>query len=206
MPGSRRRPRPRRLRRRDSRRAAPWLVGLALLGLVGVRPTWAAWTDSADLTGTTVTAGTLDVRLDGSDNRASTTLTMAAMVPGSSAAEVVVVQNNGTAALSWTLSSSLGGAGATAYSTATALRLTVRAGGTRSGSGSSATCTGGTVLATDVALTSSSATVVTAQGPLAGGGSTSLCVQVALDAAAPSTLMGVVATVAVSVQASSVVT
>ncbi|MCL8027367.1 SipW-dependent-type signal peptide-containing protein [Nocardioides bruguierae] len=186
-------------------RRAAWLLGLALVALLVVRPTWAAWTDSAQLTGTTVTAGTLDLRLDGADSRATTTLSMPVMVPGSSSAELVSVQNNGTAKLTWTFSGSLSGTGASAYASASALTVTVRSGATVSGSGSAATCSGGTALASSVALGTTSTSLVTAQGPLAAGGSTSVCVQVTLDAAAPSTLMGATASVALTAGASSVV-
>ena len=59
------------------------------------------------------------------------------MVPGNTSAEVLTVKNNGTAPLKYTLTGGLTGTDAAAYNTAAALKLTILAGGTKSGSGNS---------------------------------------------------------------------
>ena len=71
--------------------------------------------------------------------------------------------------------------------------LSISANGTRSGTGNAATCTGGTALVTNQALTSNTgATIVgTAQGPLAAGAaSIPLCFQVTFASGAPTSLQG----------------
>jgi predicted ribosomally synthesized peptide with SipW-like signal peptide len=169
---------------------------LSLGALVGVfaTGTYAFWTDDVTITGSTFTAGTLDLRVNSSDAYTTTTLGMSAtpMVPGDTSAEVLTVQNNGNVPLKYTLTGGLTGADAAAYGTAAALKLTVVAGGTRSGSGNAATCTGGTTIYGPTALTSTTSTAIigTRRGPIAAAGSEALCFQVTFDAAAPSTLQG----------------
>lgn len=183
------------------------VLSLGLVAGLAVTGTSAFWTDDATIGGTTFTAGTLDLQVNAADAATSTTLSMSStpMAPGDTSAEVFTVRNNGTVALKYTLTGGLAGTGASAFSTATALRLTIRAGGTRSGSGNAATCSGGTVVLGPVALTD----VVTAslvgarRGPVAPAGTESLCFQVGLDAAAPSTLQGKTATATFTVTGTS---
>jgi signal peptidase I len=109
--------------------------------------TFAFWTDDVAITGTTFAAGTLDLQVNDTDTSVSTTtLGMAVMVPGNTSAEVLTLKNNGTAPLKWTMTGGLTGTDAGAFGTAGSLALTVSAGGTRSGSGNSATCSGGITL------------------------------------------------------------
>lgn len=165
-------------------------LGVALgIGSVG---TFASWTDDVTLTGTTFTAGTLDLQVNNVDSFATTTLSMTAMVPGTTSAEVLTVKNNGTVPAKYTLTGGLTGTNAADYNTAAAngLLLTIRLGGSKSG----ATCTGGTALITDQALTSTSGTTILARRPTsaltASGGTESLCFQVKLSDTAPSSLQG----------------
>lgn len=169
-------------------------LGVALgIGSVG---TFASWTDNATVTGTTFTAGTLDLQVNNADSYATTTLSMTAMVPGSTSSEVLAVKNNGTVPAKYTLTGGLTGTNAADYSAAAAngLLLTIRLGGTKSG----ATCTGGTALITDQPLTSTTSVTLLAQRPTsplaASGGIESLCLQVKLSNTAPSTLQGKAAT------------
>ncbi len=166
-----------------------------LLGFVATG-TFAYWTDEVPITGTSFSAGNLDLRVNGVDAATTTTLSMAAMVPGSSAAEVLTVRNNGTVPLMYTMTGGLTGADAGAYAAATALRLTVVAGATRSGTGSSATCTGGAIIVNAVPLsaTPSTAIIGARRGPLAPAATEPLCVQITLDPAAPGSLQGRAAT------------
>jgi predicted ribosomally synthesized peptide with SipW-like signal peptide len=170
------------------------LLCLGVLAGVFATGTYAFWTDDVTITGSTFTSGTLDLRVGGSDAYTTTTLGMSAtpMVPGNTSAEVLSVQNNGNVPLKYTLTGGLTGTDAAAYSTAAALKLTVVAGGTRSGSGNAATCTGGTTIYGPTALTSTTSTAIigTRRGPLAAAGSEALCFQITFDATAPSTLQG----------------
>ncbi|MEO6470749.1 MAG: TasA family protein [Aeromicrobium sp.] len=187
------------LRRTPSRRSGRIRAILSLgvaLGL-GTAGTFAYWTDDVVISGTAFTAGTLDLQVNNADSYATTTLSMAAVVPGNTSAQVLTLKNNGTAPLKYTLTGGLTGTDAGAYNTAGALKLTVTVGGTVSGSGSSATCSAGTsTLVNAVALTSTTSTalIATRQGPIAAAGTQALCFQVTFDVAAVTTLQGKTAT------------
>lgn len=191
-------PRAGRRRRTSWRRSARLraVLGLGVIALVGTTGTFAFWTDEVLVSGTTFTAGTLDLKVENQDAYATTTLSMGTMVPGNSAAEVMVVKNGGTAPLKYTMTGGLTGADAAAYGTAGSLKLTIHVGGTRSGSGSAFTCSGGTPIVSSVSLTATPATAIigTGRGPLASTATESLCFEIALDGAAPSSLQGKTAT------------
>jgi predicted ribosomally synthesized peptide with SipW-like signal peptide len=165
-------------------------LGVALgIGAVG---TFAYWTDDVVISGSSFTAGTLDLQVNDVNAYATTTLSMSAMVPGNTSSEVLVVKNNGTVPAKYTLTGGLGGTNAADYDTAGAngLLLTIRLGGTKSG----ATCISGTALVTDLPLTSTTSTTILTKRPTtaltASGGTESLCFQVKLADAAPSSLQG----------------
>lgn len=185
------------------------LLALGLVAAPAMTSTFAYWTDDVQITGTTLTAGTLDLNVDGGDPQATTTLAMAAMVPGSSSAEVLSVNNVGTAPAKYSMTGGLTGTDAADYNTAgsNGLLLTIRSGGTVSGSGSSATCTGGTLLVNGVALTSTTSTTIltTTQTALlaAATGTEDLCFQITLAATAPSSLQGKTATATFTVTGTS---
>lgn len=173
-------------------------LGVVLgIGSVG---TFAYWTDDVVISGSAFTAGTLDLQVNNADAYATTTLSMPAMVPGNTSAQVLTIKNNGTAPLKYTMTGGLTGTDALAYNTAAALRLTVKVGGTITGSGNSATCSAGTAtLVAGVALTNVTTTslITTRQGPLAATGITqtqALCFQISFDSAATTTLQGKTAT------------
>lgn len=194
----RRRTAPRGLRAALASRRVRALLGLGVAGTLGATTTFAFWTDDVVISGTSVTAAVLDLQVNNGDSYATTTLAMSAMVPGNTSAEVLTLRNNGTAPLKWTLAGGLGGTDAASYATASALKLTITAGGTRSGSGNSATCTAGTgTLVNAVALTAVTGTslISTRQGPVAASGTATVCVQITFDAAAPTSLQGKGATV-----------
>jgi predicted ribosomally synthesized peptide with SipW-like signal peptide len=174
------------------------LLSLGLLGSALVVGTYAYWTDDVTISGTTFTTGTLDLQVNSSDSYSTTTLGMSStpMVPGNTSAEVLTVKNNGTVPLKYTLTGGLAGTDAAAFNTAAALKLTIVSGGTRSGSGNAATCTGGTTIYGPTALTNVTTTAIigTRRGPVAAAGTEALCFQITFDTAAPSTLQGKTAT------------
>lgn len=174
------------------------VLSLGVVAGVLVTGTYAFWTDDVTIAGTSFTAGSLDLQVNGQDSWTTTTLGMSStpMVPGNTSAEVLTVRNNGTVPLKYTLTGGLGGTDAATYSAAGALRLTVVSGGTRSGSGNAATCTGGTTIYGPTALTNVTSTAIigTRRGPLAPAATEALCFQVTFDAAAPSSLQGKTAT------------
>jgi predicted ribosomally synthesized peptide with SipW-like signal peptide len=180
-------------RRRTGRIRALLCLGIALgLGAVG---TFAFWTDDVVISATTFTAGTLDLQVNNADSYATTTLGMAAMVPGNTSAQILTIKNNGTAPLKYTLVGGLTGTDAAAYHAAGALKLTITT-GTVVGTGNSATCTAGTSVYPETALTNVTTTAIigTRRGPLAAAGTEALCFQIRFDPAAPSSLQGKTAT------------
>lgn len=172
------------------------LLGLGVLLGVGATGTFAYWTDDVTISGTSFTSGTIDLQVNSADAYATTTLSMAAMVPGNTSAEVLTVKNNGTAPLKYTMTGGLAGTDAAAYDTTGSLKLTIVLGGAKSGTGNSSTCTGGTVIHGPTALTATTSTSIigAGRGPLAASGTEGLCFQVTFAAAAPGTLQGKTAT------------
>ena len=198
----RRTERPGRHRRRR-RGAGPLSAGVAALGLVllATGRTAAFWTDEGSVTGTSLTAGTIDLRVDGQDVVVGyASLSASAMVPGSSRAAVLVVANAGTAALSWTATTTAtdpGGRGLAGY-------VTVRATGdaATAGSGTAMTCPGPALVGSGSSL---NASLVSTPRRLDPGGSETLCVQLTLSATAPSSLQGATTTIELVVTGTSAV-
>lgn len=176
-------------------------LGIALgLGAVG---TFAYWTDEVTINAGAFTSGTLDIQVNGQNAYSSSSLSMSAMVPGSTSAEVLVIKNVGTAPAKYTVTGGLSGTNASDFSAAATagLLVTIRAGGTVSGS----TCIGGSVVFTEAPLTNVTTTSLVARRPATalgaanglgvGGGTESLCVQLKLSDAAATGLQGKTATV-----------
>ncbi|MGA8987301.1 SipW-dependent-type signal peptide-containing protein [Aeromicrobium sp.] len=200
---------------RSTRARAVLSLGVVLaLGSTG---TMAYWTDSATISGVTFTSGTLDLAVNnntggtGSDgstvgtggSTAQTSLSMTAMAPGNTSAQLLTIKNPGTAPLKWTAAGGLTGTNAAAFaaggpSSSSALRISVfsfAGAAAKTGTGNSVTCSGGTALASSVQLTTntsgsivSTGQPVTPAGGLAAGGSVNLCVQVDFDSAASTSL------------------
>ena len=70
-------------------------LSLGVVLAVGATGTFAYWTDSATIDGTTFTAGTIDLQVNGANSPTYTTLNLATMIPGNSMAGTLVVRNNG---------------------------------------------------------------------------------------------------------------
>lgn len=170
------------------------MLCLGLVAGFAVTTSQAYWTDDVTISGATFTSGVLDLTVNDADPYAgATVLSMTAMVPGNSSAQVLTVRNAGTAPLKYTLTGGLSGTNASAYDASAALRLTIVLGGTKSGSGNTSTCTGGSVIYGPAALTTTvTATLLTKRPAVAltASGTESLCFQVTFDAAAPSSLQG----------------
>lgn len=98
---------------RSSLLVAVIALGVATLLLVGGRGTLAFWTDSATVGGATITAGTLDLTVDGAQGNptasATANLALAGMVPGESVASNVVLANAGDVGFNWRASAATGG-------------------------------------------------------------------------------------------------
>ena len=174
-------------------------LALGVVGLLCVTGTYAYWTDTVPVSGTTISAGTLDLKVNGQDSLPSyTDLSLTSMVPGESTAAVLTVKNSGTVDLTYyatsTASSDLG----------SALSVKVTADSSTGGTARVKTCPG-------TALTTSGSSfggnlVGTESNPrkLSSGSTETLCVQASLPASAPSSLQGATSNVTLTFKASQV--
>lgn len=184
------------MRHRGARRTARLraVLGLGVLTPLLAVGSFAFWTDDVAITGTTFTAGVLDLRVNDLDTYPTSTLSMTAtpMRPGDTSAEVMTIRNNGTVPLKYTLTGGLAGADAAQFGSEAALRLTIVAGGSRSGTGNAATCSGGTTIFGPTALTATLSTpiIATPRGPVSAAGTDTLCFQVTFDSLASNNLQG----------------
>ncbi|MGN6722730.1 MAG: TasA family protein [Marmoricola sp.] len=164
-------------------------LSLGVVAAIANTGTFAYWTASATVTGTSFQTGTLDLQVNNTEALTNTTgtLSMSAMAPGNTSAQVLTLKNAGTVPLKWTLTGLLTNA---AFNGELTVTVTT---GTVTGSGNSATCSG-TVVGTATALTTTSQSIIaTAQPTTAGSGmpvagTTALCFQVAFDPNAPTSL------------------
>ena len=167
------------------------VLGLAVVLGLATPGTYAHWVDEVQVDGTTISSGTLDLRVDDQDNvTAYTALDIAPMVPGSSTAAVLTLRNNGTAPLEYTATTSA--TNADGKSLGAALVVKVTGDTTVTGTAPASSCAG-------VALPGSASSL---GGPLlptgrllAPGASEKLCVQVTLPTTAASALQGATTTV-----------
>jgi len=163
-------------------------LSLGVLALPLGFGTMAFFTDSVSVTGAGVTGGTLDLSVSGGDPYASTSLAMGTAVPGSTSAEVLTVQNVGNVPLKYSLDGGVTGGDAAAM--APYLNLTVRAGGTKSGT----TCINGTVIYNALLTTTTTTDIIATtakRGPVAAtSGTDPLCFQVTFGSGAPTALQG----------------
>ncbi|MFD1814525.1 SipW-dependent-type signal peptide-containing protein [Rhodococcus gannanensis] len=159
---------------------------IASLGIVlglGAIGTLAAWSDSATATSGVFSTGSIDLQLNGNQGNPSAyafaSLTKTGMMPGASVAATLPVQNTGTTSFNYTMA-----AAATSSTLAPYLKVIVS-----TGTSNGTVCSGGTVIANNVALVSGgTANLIPTARSLANGGSETLCFQVTLDAAAPTTV------------------
>jgi predicted ribosomally synthesized peptide with SipW-like signal peptide len=181
-------------RARRSRHAAPLtrsgrlraLLALGVVVLLGTAGTFASWTDNVTVTGSTFTAGTIDLKINNLDTVTGyTALDIAAMVPGNSVAAVLTVKNAGTAPLKYTASTTASNTDGKGLGTTLVVKVTGDASVT--GTSPTATCAGTALSGTGTAFGGS---LVSTGRLLAAGASETLCVQVTLPASAPTSLQG----------------
>ncbi|KQW43037.1 hypothetical protein ASC77_22345 [Nocardioides sp. Root1257] len=153
---------------------------------VGATGTFAYWTDSATVSGTTLTAGTIDLKTNGSDNVTGyTTLNLSAMVPGNSTAAVLTIANSGTAPLKYTASGTATNADGKDLRSALVVKVTGDA--TTSGTTPTVTCPGTAIAGSGTSLNGA---LLPTGRLVAAGASEKVCVQVTLPAAAATALQG----------------
>jgi predicted ribosomally synthesized peptide with SipW-like signal peptide len=168
------------------------LLAFGVVAVVGTAGTYAFWTDSVPISGTTFTAGTIDLRVNNLDTVSGyTTLNLAAMVPGNTVAGVLTIKNNGTAPLKYTATTTASNADGKGLGAALTVKVTGDAAVT--GTSPAATCAGTALAGTGTTLGGG---LVSTGRLLAAGSSETLCVQVTLPATAPSALQGATTNVA----------
>lgn len=161
------------------------VLSLGVVACLSATGTLAYWTDDATISGTTLTSGTIDLKVNNQDSVTGyTALNISAMVPGNSTATTVVVKNGGTAPLKWTLTSSYSDTVGSGLGAALTAKVTNAS--TVSGTAPSQTC-GGTTISSASGLSGS---LVSTGRLLAAGATETVCVQISLDSAAANTLQG----------------
>jgi predicted ribosomally synthesized peptide with SipW-like signal peptide len=161
-------------------------LSLGVVLAIGATGTFAHWTDSATIDGTTFTAGTIDLQVNGPNPPAYTTLNLPTTVPGNSMAGTLVVKNNGNVPLKYTATSSSAPAVLSG-----ALVVKVTGDPTSTGNAPSMTCGGTALPGAATTLGGATAAPLLATGrKLLPGDSETICVQVSLPANADPSLQG----------------
>jgi predicted ribosomally synthesized peptide with SipW-like signal peptide len=170
------------------------VLGLAVVLALATPGTYAHWTDEVQVGGTTITSGTLDLRVDGQDQVSGyTALNIAPMVPGNSTAAVLTIRNNGTAPLKYTAATSATNADGKSLGAALVLKATGDA--TSTGTTPATTCSGAALLGTASSL---NGPLLSTGRLLAPAASEKICVQVTLPSTAASALQGATTTIGIT--------
>lgn len=165
------------------------LLGLGLVLGLGTTGTYAYWTDSVPVTGTTISTGTIDLRVDGADAVAGwATMSLAGMVPGNSTAATLTVTNSGTAPVHYWADASAGNADGKGLGAALVVKVTGDAG--TSGAAPATTCAGAALAGTGTSFGVDLVGSAASPRLLAPGASETLCVQATLPTDASSALQG----------------
>ena len=136
------------------------LVSLgAVLGISSAGGSFASWISSDNVSAGTITSGTLAITVNGSTAYALSGTAWSSLLPGDVASQQVTVKNTGTTAATLTASTS---------SPSGAIDVRVQSGA----------CAG------TIAGSSSTAAPTSLAGPLAGGASMTVCIQVSLTSTA----------------------
>lgn len=154
-------------------------VAAAVL-LIGGHSSLAFWSDSSTVTGTTITTGSVDLKLDGADNTTFSALSLSAMVPGDTTAGVLTVRNAGRSPLKYTVDATA--TNADGKNLASVLVVKVTGAGAVTGSGHARTCAGSAIAGSG---TSFAAGLIPTARTLAVGAQETLCIQATLPNAAP---------------------
>ncbi|MDX6325890.1 MAG: hypothetical protein QOK15_2244 [Nocardioidaceae bacterium] len=178
-----------RASRRADSRSLRLLLSLGMVVGVGATGTFAAWTDSVTVSGTSISTGTIDLKVNGGDSVAGyAAMNISNMVPGNTTAGVLTVSNSGTAPLKYyvdALASNGDGKGLGA-----ALTAKVTGDATVTGSAPSATCAGAALSPSGGSFGSNLLGSTASPRLLAAGASEKLCIQATLPSSATSALQG----------------
>ncbi|MET3963656.1 putative ribosomally synthesized peptide with SipW-like signal peptide [Marmoricola sp. OAE513] len=184
---------------------------IASLGLVlgaAATGTYAYWSDSAAVAGSTITSGSIDLKVNGTagnrldNDNAYTQLSFSNIVPGQSTAGVITVRNNGLSPLTYYAHGAASNADGKGLGAALVVKVTGAA--TRTASGSSFTCGGATLANTG---TSFSNNLVSSTNPrqLAAGTEETLCIEATLPTGAATSLQNASTNVSFAFTASQII-
>jgi predicted ribosomally synthesized peptide with SipW-like signal peptide len=188
-------------RLRSTRLQAALSLGVVLAA--GATGTWAYWTDSAVVSGTSISSGSIDLMVNNQQNDTGfTTMSLSGMVPGNSAAGVITVKNNGNSPLTYYVDGAASNTDGKGLGAAMTVKVTGDA--ARSGSTPNFTCAGSALANTGSAF---AANLVQSTNPrlLAAGASETLCVQATLPTGAATSLQNATTNVSFTFNASQLI-
>jgi predicted ribosomally synthesized peptide with SipW-like signal peptide len=166
-------------------------LSLGVVLALGATGTFALWTDSATIGGTTFTAGTIDLQVD---SVTYATLNLATMVPGNSVAGTLVIKNNGDVPLKYT--AAVAASNLDNKNLSGSLTVKVTADTTTTGTAPAVRCAGAPLANSGTSVNGSLIPTGRQLAPRgtepqpAPGSTETICVQVTLDPSAPSSLQG----------------
>ncbi len=170
-----------------SSNAARSLLSLGMVVGLGATGTYAYWTDTVSVTGTTISTGTIDLKVNNADSVSDfTTMNVTTMVPGDSTAGVVTVKNSGTAPLKYYVDAAPSNADGKGLGAALTVKVTGDA--ATGGSGRAVTCPGTALSPSGTTFAASMLGSAGTPRLLAPGASESVCIQATLPTTAPGTL------------------
>ena len=178
-----------RATRRIDRCSLSILLSLGMVVGVGATGTFAAWTDSATVSGTTISSGTIDLKVNDLDSIIGYTgMSITGMLPGNSNAAVITVRNAGTAPLKYYLDASTSNADGKGLGAALTAKVTGDA--ATSGTSPSATCPGAALSGSRSSFGASLLGSAASPRLLGVGASETICIQGTLPSNASTSLQG----------------
>lgn len=178
-----------RATRRADSRSLRIQLSLGMVVGVGATGTFAAWTDSATVSGTSISTGTIDLHANGGESDTGyTTMNITGMVPGNTTAGVVTVSNSGTAPLKYYVDASTSNGDGKGLGAALTAKVTADTATT--GSVPSKTCAGTALSGAGTTFTTGLLGSAGSPRLLAAGASETLCIQATLPTTAGTSVQG----------------
>lgn len=152
------------------------LLSLGIFGVLAVPGTYASWADSAQVSGTTVATGTVDLEVENTDLLSGwTAMNSSTLEPGDSTAAVLTVTNTGTAPLRYFVDATSSNVDGKGLGAVLAAKVTTDA--TTTGASPSVRCAGTPLSVSGTAFSANLVGTAAAPRVLAGGATEKLCVQ-----------------------------
>lgn len=162
------------------------MLSLGVILGIGATATFAAWTDGVTVTGTSVRAATVDLKVQTQDTVTNFTALNTSISPGGSTAGVMTVRNNGTVPLTYYVDANA--TNADGKGLASSLVVTVTSASAVSGSFPNRTCSGAALANTAAAFTTAFVGSPASPRTLAAASQETLCIQANLPSGTPMTM------------------